>query len=188
MKSKYDVLKLISDNIKMGLAAFGQQVSDGKGGPGWKVMEGNQQSFKNVDQVVLLTNLKNDRVGWQSKGYVMNEETKVADRCESWIEQQEWEIKALLNRTTGPVTGDTMTSDDICLMLISWFNSVGCEEFRKNRCANLLINPRDVKTYNDSSDVSQYRSSFVLKLQVPKMFVFKTPTASVKFRGFIGVR
>ena len=47
-----------------------------------------------------------------------------------------------------------------------------CDEFRKNRCANLRIDPSSVIVYNDDSDIYQKRAVFTMRLQVPKEYSY----------------
>ena len=186
-KSKYEVVQIIRDNILMGLKAFGQPVREAEGNGGWDCIESDQQSFKNVDKTICINRVKTDRVGWQSAHSEYNRDTKKFATTESFIEQQEWQVRIILKRNVEPVDGNTVTTEDIAAMLTAWFNRMGCAEFRKHHCANLFVQSKDIKVYKDTSDVSQMITSFPLKLQVPKAFCVEEPSARPEFKGIEGI-
>lgn len=187
LKTKYEVLKIIRDNIMKGLSSYGEPVWTESTPAGWQCMENNQPSYDNFDKVVLLTFVKSARVGLPSVLDVYNPDTKKYDHYNRWIEQQEWEVKVMRNRKMKRVDPSEQTTSDIATLLASWFNDAGCGEFRKNNCGNLFVQMKDIKTYQDNSALSQMQSSFVLKLQVPKMAVSVTPSAGVEYGGSIAV-
>lgn len=179
LKTKYEVLKIIRDNILKGLEELNVA--------GWQCMEANQQSYKNFDKVILLTHSKNERIGWQSPRHRYNKNTLKFDDYETWIEQQEWEIKVLLKRNVDPVTADTLTTEDIASMLTGWLNGPGVAFFRQFNCANLFLKMSDITPYKDNSDVFQYGTKFILKLQVIKTAHFELDSATPKFEDFVPV-
>ena len=73
-------------------------------------------------------------------------------------------------------------------MLISWFNRLGCEEFRKHNMANLFVQMKDVTTYKGKSDVNQWTTEFPLKLQVIKQFETEMDYATPVYGGSVGVQ
>lgn len=188
-KLKYEVLKILRDNIIKGLESFGLPISTRKEDGGWRVIEGEQPSFRNMDKCVLVWLEQSERIGWQGWKDIYNKDTKKFDTEETFIDQQRWKISVLYKRTTAEVTETEMpyTTQDIAGMLIAWFNRLGCQEFRKHNCANLIIKSKDLKTYKATSDVQQWVSEFPLLLQVIKTFVTETEPAKPRFEGMIGV-
>ena len=186
-KTKFEVLKILRDNIFAGLESFGLPTKNTDEGNGWDCVEAEQPSFKNVDKMVAVYLDKIERVGWQGVHQEYNEETQRFEETDHWIEQQTWMIRVFKRMKTDPPSSDTLTSTDVCGMLIAWFNRLGCAEFRKHYCANLFVQMKDLKTYKGPSDVSQWTSQFPLKLQVPKLFTTSIPSAQVKYEGMIGV-
>lgn len=185
-KLKSEVIKLLRENILKGLEAFGMPISAGPEDDGWRCIESDQPSFRNVDKTVVIYLEKTERIGWQGDERRYNEETKKIDVYDNFIEQQHWRLKILLRRTTEPIVDGSSTYEvmDIAGMLIAWFNRLGCMEFRKHNMANLFISPKDIKTYKDPSDASQWVAEFTLKLQVPKTFVTEIDTATVEYAGY----
>ena len=186
-KTKFEVLEILRDNIFAGLESFGMATKKTDTENGWDCVESEQPSFKNVDKMVAVQLDKVERIGWQGVHEEYNKETQQFDETDHWIEQQIWMIRVFKRMKTDPPTADTMTSMDICGMLIAWFNRLGCIEFRKHHCANLFIQMKDLKAYKGPSDVSQWASEFPLKLQVPKLFTTSIPSAQVKSEGMIGI-
>ena len=166
-KGKYEVIKIIRDNILLGLSTMGLQPKTGSAERPWDVMEFAQASFQNADKIVLINNIRNGRVGWQSTKYgIQGDELS---RVERWCEEQKWQIHILFKRDTNvPVTADTLTVEDAASLLITWFNGKGCEEFRRHGCANLIVDPSQIFVYNDDSSIYQRRAVFTVNLQVPK--------------------
>ena len=142
-----------------------------------------------MDKCVLVWMEQSERIGMQGWHDIYNKDTKKFDTEETFIDQQRWKISVLYKRTTAEVTEDNMpyTTQDIAGMLIAWFNRLGCQEFRKHNCANLIIKGKDLKTYKATSDVQQWVSEFPLYLQVIKTFSTETEPAKPKFEGMIPV-
>ena len=188
-KHKYEVLKILRDNILKGLEAFGLPVSTTQEDGGWRCFEAEQPSFRNLDKVVAVYMENSERVGWQGAHTEFNEDTQKYETTEHFIDQQTWKISVIYKRTTAEVTEESMpyTTTDIAGMLIAWFNRQGCAEFRKNGCANLLIKAKDLQTYKSTSDVSQWISEFPLKLQVFKVFTYDLDSAVPVLEGVKGV-
>lgn len=190
LKTKYEVLKIIRTNVLMGLSAFGEEtVSDKNKGDKnlWQCMEANQPSYQNFDKVVLLELRGSNRIGLPSITDKWDREARKTIRISSWIEQQEWIVKVLFNRTTEKKTADTITTEDVASMLASWFNDLGCAEFRKHNCGCLFVQSKDIKPYLDKSSQQQMGSMFVLKLQIPKSACFEIPDAKVSPGEFVEV-
>lgn len=188
-KLKYEVVAILQENILKGLASFGVPLKNSPSDNGWIVMESDQPSFKNADNVVLFSLEDSERIGWQSDRRVYNKETKVFDIIETFIDQQTWKIRVLTKRTTAPITDDAIpfSSEDVADMLIAWFNRLGCMEFRKHNMANLFVQTKDVRTYKDKSDVNQWTTEFPLKVQVVKQFETEIGTAVPQYKGAIGL-
>ena len=188
-KLKSEVLKILRDNILKGLEAFGLPISSQPGDGGWQCMESDQPSFRNLDKLVTVYLEQSERIGWQGDARKFNEETGKIDVFDNFIEQQHWRIKILYRSTTEPIEdGSTAFSvTDIAGMLIAWFNRLGCLEFRKHNMGNLFIKQRDLKTYKDPSDASQWTAEFVLKLQVPKTFATEIETTTAEYVGVVGL-
>ena len=189
-KLKSEVIKILRKNILKGLEAFGLPISATPGDGGWQCMESDQPSFRNIDKVVIIYLEQSERIGWQGDGRNYNEDTGKIDVYDNFIEQQHWRIKILYRSTTEPIEdGETAYSvTDIAGMLIAWFNRLGCLEFRKHNMGNLFIKQRDLRTYKDPSDASQWTAEFVLKLQVPKTFTTEIDTATVENAGNVAVK
>ena len=188
-KLKYEVIAILKENIEKGMAAFGLPVVHKPGERGWIVMESDQPSFQNADNTVLFYLEKVERIGIQSAHEHFNKEKDKFEVHDNFIEQQIWRIKVLCKRTTAPVTDDNIPvlAEDVTSMLVGWFNRLGCEEFRKHNMANLFVQMKDVKTYKDKSDVSQWTSEFPLKIQVLKLFTTEIDWATVKYEGSYGL-
>lgn len=188
-KLKYEVLKILRDNIVKGLESFGLPIGKTQGDGGWRVFEADQPAFRNLDQCVAVWMEGMERVGWQGNRSSYNKETDKFDTYDTFIEQQEWRVRVIYKRNTDEITAQAMplTSSDVAAMLISWFNRLGCEEFRKHNCANLYIQMKDLQVYKAASDVSQWVSEFPLFLQVPKTFTTEVEPATPKYEGLIGV-
>lgn len=173
MKGKYEVIKMIRENVLEGLRQYG--ITD------WKCAEADQPGIQNMDKVVTLK--LNTMRRLVTQGFRI-ENAVDADgkmtRIEKWIEQQEWEIKAIFNRKLVTVTENTMTAEDISWMLVAWFNGLGVAFFRKHDCSNLFVLNKDVQTYSDGSAVPENATSFVLKLLVPKQHEFKVDSSGVE--------
>lgn len=188
-KLKYEVVSILKENIVKGLEAFGVEVSESPGGEGWIVMESDQPSFRNIDKGVLFWQEKVDRIGIQADRRKWNTETEQMDVIEYFIEMQIWKIKVLYRSTTEAIEDDSVpvVGEDIVSFLIGWFNRQGCIEFRKHNMANLYIQHKDVHTYKDPSDASQWTADFDIKIQVVKQFETSVDTAEVVDMGMLGV-
>lgn len=189
-KLKYEVAAILRDNIVKGLTSFGVQIANSPGEPGWVVMESDQPAFRNVNNAVLFFLEHMDRIGWQSNHLEYNKDTDKFDSLDYFIEQQIWKIRVLGPSSTKPVTDEDIPiqPDDIVGMLLGWFNRLGCEEFRKYHMANLFVQAKDVRTYKDKSDASQWVIEFPLKLQVIKQFETEVDTAEPVFAGMIPIK
>lgn len=187
-KFKYEVIKMLRDNILAGLASFGLPILSDTEKDGWGCVESEQQSFKHENKVVAFFLENVERIGWQGGRDEYDKERKVYNQIQQWIEQQTWKIRVILRRTTEPVTAETVTTNDVAAMLIAWFNRLGCAEFRKHYCSNLFVQMKDLRTYKGTSDASQWVSEFPLKLLVPKAFAAEMPSAIPELRGIIGIK
>ena len=134
-KLKYEVINILKDNILKGLESFGIPISESPGDGGWICMEADQPSFRNADKAVLFWMEKAERIGWQSTNRKNSLDGSNLDVVDYFIEQQIWKIKVICKRSTAPVTPDDipLTTEDVASMLISWFNRLGCQEFRKQK-------------------------------------------------------
>lgn len=188
-KLKYEVIAILKENIQLGLESFGIPVTQNPGDEGWLVVESEQPSFRNADNAVLFHLEKTERIGWQGDRRIYNRDTQKYDVVDYFIEQQIWKIKVVCKRTTKPVSEDDVPAiaEDVTSMLIAWFNRLGCIEFRKHNMANLFIQMKDVRTYKDKSDVSQWTTEFPLKLQVIKQFETELDTATPVYGGAIPI-
>lgn len=157
-RTRYEVQKIIADNIKAGLSAYLGTVE-------FTVLEYAQASFQKGDRLITIQPLRVNRVGWQSSRYKSSADT--FRRIEEYVEEQSWQIQVILKKSKNPTISD-MQSDDVAGILVSWFNGIGCDEFRKKNCANLRIDSDSIMVYNDDSELYQKRAVFTLKLQVPK--------------------
>ena len=189
-KYKYEVAKILRDNILLGLESFGLPIAASKDEDGWRCVESDQPSYRNLDRVVTYFMDKTERVGWQGwKEEIYLPETRKYEVRERFIEQQEWSIRVLYKSTTALVEEGAipLTVHDIASMLIAWFNRLGALEFRINDCCNLFVQQKDVQSYKDNSDVQQWVVKFPLKLQVPKVFVTEIDSAEPQFGGMHAV-
>jgi hypothetical protein len=75
-------------------------------------------------------------------------------------------------------TVDTISADDMCNFMITWFNGVGNLDLREKGIANLIIDPHSVIVYNDDSDLYQRRPVFTMEVQIPKSFKWVVPDLS----------
>lgn len=183
-KGKYEVLRLIRSNILKCFETLGIPT----GANGWECMESDQAKIVNREDKVVLLKMKGfQRVGWQSSRFLWDSDGQGFRTPENWIEEQEWEVKILVKRSSHePITADTVAPMDIAAYLVMWFNREGCAVFREHNCGNLFVKSKDIKLYNDSSNLNQEAVSFPLKLQVPKQVVLKTDPAEVVFEGASG--
>lgn len=166
-KGQYAVQKMIRDNVLAGLTAFGQA--------DWECIEFAQATMQNADRIVTMNCIGVDRIGWQGTRY-----DALATVCtDEWLEEQSWQFQVILKRYDDAVTADTVTTQDIAAMLITWFNGRGCGEFRKVGVANLRIDPSSVIVYNDDSNIYQKRAVFTMKLQVPRDFTYRQDFAEI---------
>lgn len=159
-KGKYAVQKIIRDNVILGMTKFGQT--------GWDCIEFAQATMQNADKIITMNCTGVDRIGWQGTKF----DSVLGTRTDEWLEEQTWMFQVILKRTNEVVTASTITTQDVASMLITWFNGMGCDEFRRNRCANLRIDPSSVIVYNDDSDIYQKRAVFTMRLQVPKEYSY----------------
>lgn len=166
-KGQYAVQKMIRDNVLAGLTAFGQD--------NWECIEFAQATMQNADRIVTMNCTGVDRIGWQGTLY----NALATIRIDEWLEEQSWQFQVILKRYGDTVTADTVTTQDIAAMLITWFNGRGCDEFRRVGVANLRIDPSSVIVYNDDSNIYQKRAVFTMKLQVPRDFEYGIIAADV---------
>lgn len=188
-KLKYEVVAILKENIEKGLEAFGLPITHTPGDSGWLVMESDQPRFVGAEYAILFYMEKSERIGWQSDRRLYNQESQQFDVVEYFIEQQIWRIRVIAKATTKPITDEEVPvmTDDVTSMLISWFNRIGCQEFRRHNMANLFIQMKDVKTYKDKSEVPQWTTEFPLKLQVVKQFETEIGTAEPQLGGLVGL-
>ena len=187
-KLKYEVIAILRDNIIMGMSAFGLPMSETAGDGGWIVMESDQPSMRNADKVVLFWLEKTERQTY-GREFSFNKESGKFDDTDNFIEQQHWKIKILCRRDTKPVSDDDIPimTEDVASMLAAWFHRHGCDEFRKHNMSNLYVQLKDMKTYKDPSDVNQWATEFVLKLNVRKSFTMEVDTAEPDNVGMIQI-
>ena len=159
-KGKYAVQKIIRDNVILGMTKFNQT--------GWDCIEFAQATMQNADKIITMNCTGVDRIGWQGAKF----DSVLRTRTDEWLEEQTWMFQVILKRTNKVVTASTITTQDVASMLITWFNGMGCDEFRRKRCANLRIDPSSVIVYNDDSDIYQKRAVFTMRLQVPKEYSY----------------
>lgn len=159
-KGKYAVQKIIRDNVILGMTKFNQT--------GWDCIEFAQATIQNADKIITMNCTGVDRIGWQGAKF----DSVLGTRTDEWLEEQTWMFQVILKRTNEVVTASTITTQDVASMLITWFNGMGCDEFRRNGCANLRIDPSSVIVYNDDSDIYQKRAVFTMRLQVPKEYSY----------------
>lgn len=189
-KLKYEVLAILRENIVTGMTSFGLPISSRPGDGGWIVMESEQHSIRNADKAVLIWMEKAERVGWQGhKDGPYNEEKRVFESTDFFIEQQTWKIKVLCPQKTTPVTSENIPicTEDVAGMLIAWFSRPGCYRFHEHGITNLFVLSKDIKTYKDKSDVPQWVTEFPLKLHVTKEFTYDIPAAEIVDKGIIPV-
>ena len=188
-KLRYEVISILKENILKGLESFGVPISEKPGDEGWLCMESDQPSYRNIDKGVIFFQESAERIGWQSTVREYNGEKDNFDVIDYFIEQQIWKIKVLYRSSTETITDDNIpiTNFDVSGMLIAWFNRLGCMEFRKHNMANLFIQNKEVKTYKDPSDASQWITEFPLKLQVIKQFETELDTAEPFFAGAVPI-
>ena len=156
-KNRLEVQKILRDNIIAGMTALGYT--------GWGVMEFANASMQKADKVVLMNLIRNNRVGWQGHRY--EDVANAFKRVDEWIDEQSWQLHIICKRTATTTVADVLP-EDVADNLITWFNGVGADLFRKSGVAPLRIDYSSVIVYNDNSDLYQKRAVFTVKIQVPK--------------------
>lgn len=160
-KNRFEVQKIVRDNIIAGLTALGYT--------GWDVMEFANASLQKADKVILMNLIRTIRVGWQSGRYV--QVSNAMKRVEEWIDEQSWQLHIICKRTD--TTGvDDAIAEDVAENLITYLNGPGSESLRKSGVAPLRIDSKNIIVYNDNSDLYQKRCVFTVKIQVPKELTF----------------
>lgn len=155
-KSRLEVQKILLDNISDCLKAFG--LSE------WVIMEFANASFQKSDKVILLNNIRNERIGWQGRRYA-SDSNGIFGRTEEFIDEQSWQIHVIAKRKAKP--SDTL-AEDVANQLMTWFNGFGLEGLISKGVAPLRVDTENIIVYNDDSDLYQKRAVFTVKLQVPK--------------------
>lgn len=169
-KGKYEVIRVLRNNIILGLNELGLQPSEESELPKWDVMEFAQASFENADKIILLQHVGNNRIGFLDTKYFTDGEGR-KKRKDEWLEEQFWQYHVILKRDGSPVTSDTQTVEDIASLLISWLNGPGIDNLRENGMSVLRIDDSDIFVYNDDSDLYQRRAMFTAKVHISKTFV-----------------
>lgn len=157
-KTRLEVQKILKANISTGLTKLNQT--------GWAIQEFANASFVKNDKVILLNLISADRAGWQITSYGISGNS--LQKSDEWIELQSWQVHVILKRNDN-ITDASILAEDVCQMLIAWFNGYGCEYFRKYGLSNLLIDKENIFVYNDNSDLYQKRCVFTVKILVPKV-------------------
>lgn len=177
MTTTLDVQKILRQNILAGLAAYGY-------GDGFEVIEFANFGKIRKDKVVTMNLLRRKRVGWQGRKY--SSPADELTRTDEWISEEHWQLQVILKRNSG-TKDDSILSQDIAEVLVTWFNGLGCDEFRKYGIANLRIDSEQIIVYNDDSDLYQKRCVFTVKIQVPKELTVKQPEMATELEGIYGV-
>lgn len=157
-KNRLEVQKILMDSIKECLTAFGIA--------GWGVSEFANASLQSADKIILVNNIRNERVGWQSRKYD-SDIHNVFHRTDELIDEQSWQIHTIAKRNDRTTVADTL-AEDMANNLITWFNGFAVDGLRSKGVAPLRIDTENVIVYNDNSDLYQKRAVFTVKLQVPK--------------------
>ena len=165
LKTKYEVIKILRDTLIEGMSMLGMS--------GWGVMEYGQASFEKADKIILLNNIRNERVGWQAVRYPVAGPQDILHRRDEWIEEQTWQAHVVLKRTTAPVSASTETAEDVADKLVAWLNGAGMGLLRNSGVAPLRIDTNTIFVYNDDSAVYQRRATFSVKVQVPKELTYR---------------
>lgn len=184
-KTRFEVQKVLRDNILAGLSAMGIDQSK------YTVMEAGQTPPTSKNDVILFRMETTGQLGWQAvkDRYVPvspGASAKRLVRSDEFIDHQEWLIVVLRHRRTGD-TITTMGSEDVARCLISWFNGRGNAFFRERGMANTNIRENPVNLFKSTSDVYERSSSFKLKLQVPKAIQSGEAYATARYAGNIPV-
>lgn len=170
-KTRLEVQKILRSNILTALDKLKLE--------GWGVMEFANASFQKADKIILYNLINVDRLSWNGVEYGINSETGEFERIDEWLEQQMWQISVICKRTDDTDDADIL-AEDIANRLIAWFNGLGCDLFRRNGMANLIVDNETVFVYNDNSNLYQKRSVFTVKIQVPKKQKYEQESATLK--------
>jgi hypothetical protein len=128
-----------------------------------------QANVAHGDKLVLLNKIASERIGWQGVKFRYNHISGKEDRIDEWIEQQSWQF-SFIKKMNNNDTVDTVTADDMCNFMVTWFNGIGNSDLRNNGMSNLPIDPHSIMVYNDDSDLYQRRVVFTMEVQIPKSF------------------
>jgi len=156
-KNRFEVQKILRDNIIAGLSAIGHT--------GWDVMEFANASMEKANKVILMNYLRSTRVGWQ--GHKYGDVSQTYKRTEEWIDEQSWQIHIICKRTASTTVASVL-AEDMASDLITWFNGPAVDIFRAAGVAPLRVDAENIIIYNDDSDLYQKRAVFTIKIQVPK--------------------
>lgn len=184
IKGKYEVLKVIRDVVLDCLVSAGEFTLDGSEKVcKWECMEANQPAIKNLPNVVTLKMVSSKPAFRPYSEY----DSVKGTRTDIWNEEQTWEVAVLQSRKTTPVTSTTTTAEDVAHILAMWMNTRAINHFRKNNMANLFVGLASIKSYDDDSNVNQNKSSFELKVQVPRTFTTEYGFARPKLEDVVEV-
>lgn len=156
-KNRLEVQKILRDCILEFFAQFNLN--------GWDVMEFAQASFQKADKIVLLNNVRSNRIGWQGTNF--EPINSALNRKDWWIEQQHWQIHVICKRNNSE-NASSVLPEDLASILITWFNGRGSEYLRMHGCAPERVDSNSIIVYNDNSDLYQKRSVFTVRIEVPK--------------------
>jgi len=150
----YSILKTF---VEDGLAQFGYTE--------WSVQQRNSAEIVNTNSCIMIEKILDRRIGFQATKY--NITSSIKQRWE-WIDEYTYQITSLKKRTKTD-TADTITAEDVCNALISWFNSeMGCSRLRSHGMASIRVASERVIVYNDDSGLYQKEPSFDVRVQIPK--------------------
>ena len=150
----YAILKSF---VEDGLSTFGYT--------GWSVQQRNSAEIANVNSCVMIEKILDKRIGFQATRYKVSDSIK--QRWE-WIDEYTYQVTSLKKRTNVDDT-DTISAEDVCNALISWFNSeMGCSSLRSSGMASVRVANERVIVYNDDSGLYQKEPSFDVRIQIPK--------------------
>ena len=160
MMKENQVFKILRDETLACLSNFNLTPEK----DGVDVRRFSQANVVTGDKIVLLNLVSVQRIGWQASNY------KSSERIDEWIEEQSWQFSCIKKMLKSD-TQTTVSADDMCNMLIAWYNGVGNLNLRMKGIANTPIDPTSILVYNDDSDLYQRRPVFTMDLQVPKWLV-----------------
>jgi hypothetical protein len=170
MKGENQIFKILRDSCIKCLNEMG--ITDD-----FDVRRFAQANVAHGNRLILLNMIGSQRVGWQAHNYKYSASLGKEFREDEWLDQQSWQF-SFIKKMTNNDTVDTISADDMCNFMITWFNGVGNLDLREKGIANLIIDPHSVIVYNDDSDLYQRRPVFTMEVQIPKSFKWVVPDLS----------